>query len=577
MSAYDIREAFERIELELIASMARNLKGHRDWELSEGFDWNMWQVEQLYSMQGFSAKYAELLPGQYARINDEIEKLIAASYRQGGLDAEIAILGAIKDGYNPRVNPMQVDSFFQVNEPKLQAIIAESMKDIPKAETAILRRVNDQYRKIIYDAQIYANTGAGTLYQAVDMATKDFLKQGINCIEYADGKRVNIASYAEMAVRTANKRAYISAEGEMRNRWGISLVEVMPNNGACKQCLPWVGQVLVDDVWSNGIPDGKHHLLSEAISQGLYHPNCRDTHSTYFGDEDELRSFEYTPELIAEDEARQAVESRQRVIAYDIQRNMRLQTGSLHSENKKKYAGVISNLKDAWNTQADEARKLGFLPVGFVAAGQAWDSIKRSVKSVLDSSGVNAGNVAKDLIIKAEAQDKVVTPLLESMQNERAKLSGLEFRIKSADSLRRKIETDMGLSSITVVEASAKMKDVLRYTYEIPTDNFIDEFFRLREQLERRGYNMVAVKNTLADESAIYRGVNTSMRAPGGYLFELQFHTPESLLVKQELNHELYEEARLPKTSSQRKRELVKRMREYSKLIPTPKGIENIR
>ena len=38
------------------------------------------------------------------------------------------------------------------------------------------------------------------------MATKDFLSKGINSIEYSNGAMVNVAAYAEMAIRTANKR-----------------------------------------------------------------------------------------------------------------------------------------------------------------------------------------------------------------------------------------------------------------------------------------------------------------------------------------------------------------------------------
>lgn len=85
-----------------------------------------------------------------------------------------------------------------------------------RAETAVLRMANDQYRKIIYNAQVYANTGAGTYEKAVDMATKDFLKSGINCIEYANGSRHTIADYADMAIRTAGKRAYLHGEHTIR-------------------------------------------------------------------------------------------------------------------------------------------------------------------------------------------------------------------------------------------------------------------------------------------------------------------------------------------------------------------------
>ena len=43
---YDIEKAFRAIEDELIASMIRNLDGHRAEETKEGFNWTQWQVEQ---------------------------------------------------------------------------------------------------------------------------------------------------------------------------------------------------------------------------------------------------------------------------------------------------------------------------------------------------------------------------------------------------------------------------------------------------------------------------------------------------------------------------------------------------
>lgn len=52
---------------------------------------------------------------------------------------------------------------------------------------------------------------------------------------------------------------------------------------ACPLCVPFVGKVFIDDVWSGGSRlDGSYPLMSEAIKQGLYHPNCKDSHTTYF-------------------------------------------------------------------------------------------------------------------------------------------------------------------------------------------------------------------------------------------------------------------------------------------------------
>ena len=57
----------------------------------------------------------------------------------------------------------------------------------------------------------------------------------------------------------------------------------------CPKCLPFVGKVLIDDVWSGGSKDGvdpetgkRYPLMSYAISKGLYHPRCKDSHTTYF-------------------------------------------------------------------------------------------------------------------------------------------------------------------------------------------------------------------------------------------------------------------------------------------------------
>ena len=48
---YDLAEAFERIEYELMASMIRNMDRHRAEETKEGYNWSMWQAEQLKALE----------------------------------------------------------------------------------------------------------------------------------------------------------------------------------------------------------------------------------------------------------------------------------------------------------------------------------------------------------------------------------------------------------------------------------------------------------------------------------------------------------------------------------------------
>ena len=68
----------------------------------------------------------------------------------------------------------------------------------------------------------------------------------------------------------------------------------------CPKCAPFVGKVIVDDVWSGGTAEEAKEkgylLMSDCIKQGLYHPNCQDSHTTYFGDIDDEEDEENTEE-----------------------------------------------------------------------------------------------------------------------------------------------------------------------------------------------------------------------------------------------------------------------------------------
>lgn len=150
----------------------------------------------------------------------------------------------------------------------MNALIDATVSDMDSAETAMLRRANDQYRKTIFNAQVYANSGVGTYEKAVDMATKDFLVAGIQCIQYKNGSMHRIEEYAGMAIRTASKRAYLTGEGEKRKEWGCHLVIMNKRGNPCPKCLPFVGKILIDDVWSGGgSKDGSYPLMSSAMAK----------------------------------------------------------------------------------------------------------------------------------------------------------------------------------------------------------------------------------------------------------------------------------------------------------------------
>lgn len=335
---YDIVKAFEAIENELIASMIRNMKDHKLEEIDEDKQWTMWQAEQLKSLEKYRWNNQKKFNEEFKKINADIEALIRVARDEGEMDQEIAILKAIKNGFKGRkISAGASAEFFRLNERKLESLIESVTNDMQKAETAILRMANDQYRKIIYNAQVYANTGAGTYEKAVDMATKDFLAAGLNCVEYANGARHTLKDYADMAIRTASKRAYLQGEGTKRQEWGISTVIVNKRGNPCPKCLPFCGKVLIDDVWSGGSrKDGDYPLMSYAIQCGLYHPRCKDAHTTYFpgistADDTWTRKELEDIGLLAKTEAKQQYAKRQ------VEKFGRLARYSLDGDNRRKY------------------------------------------------------------------------------------------------------------------------------------------------------------------------------------------------------------------------------------------------
>lgn len=351
---YDIEKAFRAIEDELIHSMIRNFKQHRAEETKEGYNWSAWQIEQLKSLEQYKKANAEKFASRFSNINASVEELIKEARAQGGSEQEEQILKAIKNGFKAAKPPGQgmEAAFFRLNDKKIEALAKATKNDLSKAEHATLRMANDKYRQIIFNAQVYANTGAGTYEKAVDMATRDFLSAGINSIEYKDGSRHNIKEYAGMAIRTADKRAYLTGEGEKRKEWGVTTVIVKKRGNACPKCLPFCGKILIDDVWSGGVPDGKHKLMSQAIAAGLYHPNCKDIHTTYF--EGITKYGEpYTDTELKQIEGDYNEEQKQKYAQRQAERFDRLEKYSLDDDNKKMYAAR----KKQWEKQADSKQE----------------------------------------------------------------------------------------------------------------------------------------------------------------------------------------------------------------------------
>lgn len=394
--AYDISHAFESIENELIDSMMRNFSRHRAEETKEGYNWSQWQAEQLQSLEQYRKKNYKKFGKRFSEINGKVEEMLRTARADGNTDQEAKILEAIQNGFKVTKMPpaSSTAEFFKVNDRKLNALINATTNDLQRAETAILRMSNDKYRQAIFNAQVYANSGAGTYEKAVDMACRDMLRAGLNCIEYKNGARHTLSDYAEMAIRTANKRAYLRGEGEKRKEFGITTVVVNSRQGGCPDCAVYIGRVFIDDVYSGGKKsDGNYPLLSEAIKGGLFHPRCKDSTSTYYEGITTLKPV--TPEERKEMAKREALETRRAYCENEGKKCQRIADYSLDSDNQRAY----QHRADVWEDKAEViSNKVDSLDnVGNIANKQpkvsANMTVAKSGESGISGSKLNANYV----------------------------------------------------------------------------------------------------------------------------------------------------------------------------------------
>lgn len=319
MTARDIAALFDALELDLVKSLHRCLARHQQQEQTEGGQngtprhWQAWQAAKLRDIRRFRRENTAILGEYRDRIDADTRTLLEEEAAQGG-----------------------ADGFFRMSDERMTALLNEMQQANEQSERAALRYMNDVYRKTILRTAAAMQAGGQTLQQATDAATRDFLDQGIACIRYRNGRRVNISTYAEMALRTAGTRAMLMGEAAQRERLGLDTVLVSQYGACSPTCLPWQGLVYIDDVFqpyhgprtpggTYGISrNGRQYpLLSVAMQGGLFHPNCRHTLSTWV----EGVSTRPRPMDKARVEAAAQLEAKQRALERSVRKAKRQAAG----------------------------------------------------------------------------------------------------------------------------------------------------------------------------------------------------------------------------------------------------------
>jgi minor capsid protein 2 len=177
------------------------------------------------------------------------------------------------------------------------AAINHLVRDAYNAQRPLFLRVVrapiDAYREVIRKTTANVVLGVDSRRSAAYKAMREFAKQGITGFVDKAGRQWQLSSYSEMALRTVTARAVVDASSERLKSAGLNLVIVSNAPQECKLCRPFEGKIFTLDSPGERLVKTKNVITGEIMSirtmgsledaraKGLYHPNCRHSHSAY--------------------------------------------------------------------------------------------------------------------------------------------------------------------------------------------------------------------------------------------------------------------------------------------------------
>lgn len=309
--------------------------------------------------------------------------------------------------------------------------------------------------------------------------------------------------------------------------------------------------------------DGKHFSMREfevGVTAPPFHPNCRGCTCPYFDDEfdsvgeraargEDGKTYYVPADTTYEKWFEQDVKSSpQEMLAYT-------KAKSLDSDKKqyKKYKERLgksylpSTFDEFQNIKYGNAKEYGILK-------SQYKGMKYYNKAV-------------------ESEPLITSSVKDVAENCGLETYGLKNRIKGKESYLRKIRAEYKPDG-----NKYEVKDIVRYT--LGTDDagaLVKGMENAIDELSKLGYNTIAVKNSWEDPLNPYKGINTTVIAPNGQKFEIQYHTKESFEVKEKM-HALYEKQRM--IEDQFSNEYIKlsdEMFELSNRLSEPSEIERVK
>jgi hypothetical protein len=309
-----------------------------------------------------SPRWAELKLAALGNLRTAVEEVAEALQR----DTDGAVRRALVEAYNrgrqaavAELGALDIGRELVAREtlpgaPAVDRLAASMADDTRPVYVRITRAVVDAYRRVVARASGNVLLGTMTRRQAAQRALNQFANQGVTGFVDSAGRSWDMASYAEMAVRSVTARAAIEGHIDALGEIGVGLVIVSDAPLECELCRPWEGETLTLSGQSGPHTIQAEHVtettgrllrrprivpvhvagsLVEARAAGLFHPNCRHSLSAYLPGLTKRPPHHPTPGTTYEDT------QRQREIERHIRRWKRRQAAAM-DDGSRRVAGA---------------------------------------------------------------------------------------------------------------------------------------------------------------------------------------------------------------------------------------------
>ena len=237
-------------------------------------------------------------------------------------------------------------------------------------------------------------------------------------------------------------------------------------------------------------------------------------------------------------------------------------------------ANAMARGESAFTSTMDKMR-LGGIPYRN-SAGQVVISGSMSDRDYLLTGCGTQAQIAYDI---ARASEPAITmDMLEIADELGPSMEGLEYSVKTARSIKSKIErkTDTAIRQGKLpksdVEYVQETGDLIRYTQIVPHDRMAAMTSKPIALLKAKGYVLEKVDNKYLNPNGRYKAIHLDIANAQGVHFEMQIHSRQTLAANR-ATHAMYEEWRRPETPAERKEQLYRDIRSIYAAVPQPKGI----